>query len=149
MVTGGWPVRSPAIVIPLGRIGGRSRGTTSCGRNTVAAETMRCRGAIVAQDETESDWNGSVIPRPISKSDALPGGPSVRMKVSLRLRFSPVAASDCLLLRKLRDLSMMSERETKLLTWLPRCLGGVAAAKARVDSRASSTTMSRMKYGYS
>jgi hypothetical protein len=102
-------LRSPTTVIPLGRAGGRA--AISGDRNTAAAEAIRCWGAAVEHEEMDSGWERSVTPCAMSKSDALSGGPSVKMKVSLRLRFAPTAASDCLVLFQMSTSKLRTKRD--------------------------------------
>lgn len=86
-LTAGRRAFSPATVIPRGRTTSRLSGSGAL--DAVAAETKRCLGNTVDPDDSEPDWKRFEIPWAISNPVGLPGGPSVTMKVSRLLRFSP------------------------------------------------------------
>lgn len=83
VLTAGRRAFSPATVIPRGRTSG------SGALNAVG--TKRCLGNTVDPDDNEPDWKRFEfeILWAISNPVGSPGGPSVTIKVSRLLRFSP------------------------------------------------------------
>lgn len=139
-------VLSPATVIPRGRTVGTSfRAGSIPGLGNGAADIFLCLGKTVEHDDSDSACSLSWMPGDSSSSGTLLVDASVRINVSLRLRFSPVAAFDGHLHCNQKLENRQLSKNLRTLTRL-----GLFEAAENTRHRATSanwTTTIRMTFG--